>query len=60
MVIWAIFKNHLLEVGLTQNQENMALRMFTTVDLFYDVLGQPLDTFFGALIILWSWHLARV
>ena len=35
MVTWIIFKNHLLEVGLTQNRETMALRMFTTVDLFY-------------------------
>jgi hypothetical protein len=29
------FKNHLLEVGLTQNWEAMALWMLTTVDLFY-------------------------
>ena len=29
------FQNHLLEVGLTQNQETMALRMLTTIDLFY-------------------------
>jgi hypothetical protein len=35
MVTWNIFKNHLLEVGLTQNRETMALRMFTTVGLFY-------------------------
>ena len=27
-------KNHLLEVGLTQNWETMALQMLTTVDLF--------------------------
>jgi hypothetical protein len=33
MVTWIIFKIHLLEVGLTQNQETMALRTFTTVDL---------------------------
>ena len=26
--------NHLLEVGLTQNQEAMALQMLRTVDLF--------------------------
>jgi hypothetical protein len=25
MVTWTIFKNHLLEVGLTQNRETMAL-----------------------------------
>ena len=37
MVTWTIFKNHLLEVDLTQNQETMALRTLTTVDfiLFY-------------------------
>ena len=35
MVIWTIVKNHLLEVGLTQNRETMALRTLTTVDLFY-------------------------
>ena len=27
--------NHFMEVGLTQNQETMALRMFTIVGLFY-------------------------
>ena len=32
---WTIFQNHLLDVGLTQNREIMALWMFTTVDLFY-------------------------
>ena len=35
MVTWTISKNHLLEVGLTQTRETMALRMLTTVDLFY-------------------------
>jgi hypothetical protein len=39
MVTWIIFENHLLEVGLTQNWETMALQMFTTVDLFYFILG---------------------
>jgi hypothetical protein len=34
MVTWTIFKNHLLELGLTQNSETMALRTLTTVDLF--------------------------
>jgi hypothetical protein len=32
------FKNHLLEVGLTQIQETTALRMLTTVDLFYSIM----------------------
>jgi hypothetical protein len=38
MVIWIISKNHLLEVDLTQNRETMALRMLTTVDLFYLIM----------------------
>ena len=32
------FKKPLLKVGLTQNQETMALRTFTTVDLFYFIM----------------------
>ena len=35
MVIWIIFKNHLLGVDLTQNQETMAFRTLTTTDLLY-------------------------
>jgi hypothetical protein len=35
MVTWTIFKNHLLEVGLTPNRATMAFRMLTIVDLFY-------------------------
>jgi hypothetical protein len=38
MVTWTICKNHLLEVDQTQNQETMALRMLTTVDLFYLIM----------------------
>ena len=38
MVIWTTLKNHLLEVGLTQNRETKALRMLTTVDLFYFIV----------------------
>ena len=30
-------KNHLLEAGLTQNKETMALRTLTIVDLFYSM-----------------------
>jgi hypothetical protein len=33
MITWIIFKNHLLEVTLTQNRKTMALRTLTTVDL---------------------------
>ena len=34
LVTRIIFKNRLVEVGLTQNQETMTLRTLTTVDLF--------------------------
>ena len=32
MVTWTIFKNHLLELGLTQNRETMVLRMLDRCD----------------------------
>ena len=35
MVTWIIFKNHVLEVGLTQNLETTALWTITIVGLFY-------------------------
>ena len=35
MVTWIIFKNHLLEVGLTQNRETITLQTLTTIGLFY-------------------------
>ena len=38
MVAWTIFKNHLLEVGLTQNRETSALWTLTTIDLFYFIM----------------------
>ena len=38
MVTWIIFKNRLLEVGLTENRETMAFPMLTTVDLFYLIM----------------------
>ena len=38
MVTWIIFKNHLLEVGLTPKQETMALWTLTTVDLLYFIM----------------------
>jgi hypothetical protein len=34
MVTWTIFKYYLLDIGLTQNWETMALRTLTTVDIF--------------------------
>jgi hypothetical protein len=41
MVTWIIFKNHLLEVGLTQNQETLAFWKLTTTGSFsfYHVWG---------------------
>jgi hypothetical protein len=42
MVIWIVFKNNLLEVGLTPNRETMALRTLTTVDLFYFIMYEDL------------------
>jgi hypothetical protein len=42
MVIWNIFKNHLLEVGLTQDWETMALQTLTTVGLFYFIMCEDL------------------
>jgi hypothetical protein len=35
MVTWTFSKTTFLEVDVTQNRETMALRMLTTVDLFY-------------------------
>ena len=35
-----IFINRLLEVGLRQNQETMALRMLTIIDLFYFIMRE--------------------
>ena len=38
MVTLTIIINRLLEVGLTQNRETMALRTIPTVDLFYCIM----------------------
>ena len=44
MVTWTIFKDHLLEVGLTQNQETTALRTLTIDELFYSIMcADPLN-----------------
>ena len=42
MVTWIIFKDHFLEVGLTQNWEIVVLRMLTTVHLFYFIMCEDL------------------
>ena len=38
MVAWTMFRNHLLEVGLTQNHETMAIWPLITVGLFYLIM----------------------
>jgi hypothetical protein len=45
MVTWIFFKNHLLEVGLAQNRETMALRTLTTIDLFIFIMREDLLEF---------------
>ena len=36
------FKNHLFDVGLTQNQETMSFQTFITIDLLYSIMcGDP-------------------
>ena len=61
MVTWTIFKNHLLEVGVAQNREPMALRMLTTVDfiLVYHVWGPACIEIHWNSIWLRAWlHMA--
>ena len=43
MVTWTIFKNHLLEVSLTQNRETMTLQMLTNIDLLYSIMYEDLN-----------------
>ena len=38
MVTWIICYNHLLEVGLTQKQETMALLNLTTIDVLHFIM----------------------
>ena len=38
MVTWIIFKNHFLDVDLTQDRETMALPTLTTAGLFYFIM----------------------
>jgi hypothetical protein len=49
MITRTIFKNHLLEVGLTQNQETMALRTLTTIGLFYSIMCEDLHEYRSSL-----------
>jgi hypothetical protein len=55
MVIWTIFKNHLLEVGLTQNQETMALWMLAIVNLFYFIICED-HAWIEILEITFGWR----
>jgi hypothetical protein len=43
MVTWTIFRNHLLEVGLIENRETMALRPLKTIDSFYFIMFEDLQ-----------------
>ena len=45
MFTWTLFKNHLLEVGLTQNRKTMALRTLTTIDLFQFIMVENLHEY---------------
>ena len=55
MVTWTTFKIHLLEVGLTQTRETMALRMLTTVGLFYfNLCEDPHELKFIELAFGWG------
>jgi hypothetical protein len=56
MVTRTIFKNHLLEVGLTQNRATMPLKMLTTVDIFnfYIMCEDPHDWKFIGIAFDWG------
>ena len=55
VVTWIIFKNRLLEVGLTQNQEIMAIRTLTTVGLFHIIVcGDPHEYTFIEIPFRWG------
>ena len=54
MAAWIIFKNYLLEVGLIQNRETMALQTLTLVDLFYFIMREdPHEWKFIAIAVGW-------
>ena len=52
-------KEHLVE-GLVHMTSHYTRESVTTLPDFGGVLGRPLDTFFWALTISWSWLLAHV
>jgi hypothetical protein len=61
MITWTIFKNHILEVDLTQNRKTMALRTLTTIDLFNFIMREDLHEWnFTEIAFGWGtghiWH----
>ena len=55
IVTWTIFKNHLLEIGLTQHWETKALHMLTTIHLFYCIMcGDPREHKFIEIALGWG------
>ena len=61
MVTWTILKNHLLEVGLTQNQKTMAFWTLRTVDLFYfNLCEDPHESKFIEIAFGWGPHHIRL
>jgi hypothetical protein len=40
MLTLTIIKNHMLEVGLPQNQETIALQTLTTINLLYFIMRE--------------------
>jgi len=56
MITWTVFKNHLLEARLTQNQVTMALRTLTTIDLVYFIMCEDPCGFIETFIeITFGW-----
>ena len=52
---WTIFKNHLLELGLTQNREIIALRLFTIVDILcFIMVEDPHDYKYLEIVFGWG------
>ena len=61
MVTWIVFNNHLVEVGLTQNRETMALRNLTTVDsLYFYHMWRPHMNHFYFIEIAFGWRPSHI
>ena len=59
MVTWIIFKNHLLEVGLTQNRKTIPLWNLTTVDLLYFIMCED-PAWIEIIEITFGWGLGHI